>query len=197
LDIWDTEIANATSHALRSFEDGELAYLALTSKIEHPIRDRMAFHLHTKFAEDHFLIAREWRRVDIAVISPQGNPACLVELKAMYTFDALERRPWFVAPVDSDLKKISQYNLPSTNIFAVILGTHVHGTVSPEFTEVVKYADLIERAYSKNSRSQSIRDLALEAVRNLYADRIGFQGHLPAGSAFGLEVTMHWWLVRR
>jgi hypothetical protein len=196
LDSWDTEIACATSHALRSFAKDELAYLALTSKIEDPIRDRMAFHLHTKHAVDGYLTAREWERVDIAVISPDAKPACLVELKAIYTFDALERRPWFVGPVDSDLKKISQYKAPTENIFAVVLSTHVHGTVPPQYREVVKHSALIDRAYRKDSKSQSIRDRASEALSYLYGDRIRFQGDHSAGSAFGLEVTMHWCLVR-
>jgi hypothetical protein len=133
--------------------------------------------------------------VDIAVISPDAKPTCLVELKAIYTFDALERRPWFVGPVDSDLKKLSQYKLPIANIFAVLLCTHVLGTVPSEYREVVKYAALIDRASREDSKSQSIRDRALQALSYLYGDRIRFQGDLSAGSAFGLEVTMHWCLV--
>src|SRR5690348_7326338 len=105
---WDQEIAEAASEAFGAFALGELAYLALTSKIEHPIRDRMAFYLHSKFSGAGSIVAREWKRVDLAVIASDGKPSCLVELKACYTFDALEKEPWFLEPVSSDLVKIAR-----------------------------------------------------------------------------------------
>jgi hypothetical protein len=196
LDSWETEIGTATSHALRSFAENELAYLALTSKIESPIRDRMAFYLHIKYADEGYLIAREWQRVDLAVLSPDAKPACLVELKAMYAFDALARVPWFVEPVNADFIKISQHEVPSANIFGIILGTHVHATVPQEYREVVKYAELINRAYKQYVSSQIIRDRASAAVHDHYGTRIRLHGEHPAGSAFGLGVTILWWLVR-
>jgi hypothetical protein len=68
----------------------ELAYLALTSKIELPLRDRISFELHKKFSDTH-LICREWKsketksskRIDIAIVDKSNfKPVCLIELKA-------------------------------------------------------------------------------------------------------------------
>lgn len=64
----------------------ELAFLALTSKIELPIRDRLAYTLFRRLPE--LLVTREWRPVDLAVLSPDGKtPVLLLEAKALYTFN--------------------------------------------------------------------------------------------------------------
>ena len=54
----------------KSFAAGELAYLALTSKVELPIRDRLAWCLHTSLPNR--VVAREWKRCDLAVLDDDG-----------------------------------------------------------------------------------------------------------------------------
>ncbi|MGW0882552.1 hypothetical protein [Streptomyces sp. NPDC002671] len=44
----------------QSFEDGELAYLALTSQVENPVRDRVAYQLHRLLAGTRLDVGREW-----------------------------------------------------------------------------------------------------------------------------------------
>jgi hypothetical protein len=87
---WGAEIANATKDALSAMPNDELAYLALTTKSEGPMRDRIAFHLHKTHKESEFWVAREWKRIDLAFIGRSDRePICLVELKAIYTVDPL------------------------------------------------------------------------------------------------------------
>ena len=43
------QVADCLELAAKSFASGELAYLALTSKIERPLQDRLAWCLHTQF----------------------------------------------------------------------------------------------------------------------------------------------------
>ena len=43
------------------FSDNELAYLALTSKVEQPIRDRLAFALYGAIGEE-CVVSREWAK---------------------------------------------------------------------------------------------------------------------------------------
>lgn len=71
------------------FQENELAYLALTGKVENPFRDRLAFKLHRNLSPE-VVVAKEWRRVDIAILRSEV-PLALIELKAMYTFDPLIR----------------------------------------------------------------------------------------------------------
>ncbi|WP_431993677.1 hypothetical protein [Streptomyces albogriseolus] len=73
-----------------SYAPGELAYLALTSKPELTVRDRLAWTLQTRLAGA--VVAREWRNtagwIDLAVLDMAGHsPQALLELKAAYTFD--------------------------------------------------------------------------------------------------------------
>ncbi|GHI25544.1 hypothetical protein Shyd_69150 [Streptomyces hydrogenans] len=93
----------------RSFREGELAYLAMTSQIENPIRDRVAYEMHLRFRKTRLDVGREWtglyttgengerapRAVDLAVVekprhrSPYApTPAGVVEFKAVYAHEA-------------------------------------------------------------------------------------------------------------
>jgi len=83
------ELAEWLEAAAASFAPGELAYLALTSKIERPLQDRLAWLLHTR--PPALVVSREWRATDIAILSAGAeSPLVLLEAKAMYSFDV----PW-------------------------------------------------------------------------------------------------------
>ena len=71
-----------------SFEQGELAYLAVTSKVELPVRDRFAWELHRRLEDRSLLVAREWRRADLAVVR-EGDALVVIESTALYAFDVL------------------------------------------------------------------------------------------------------------
>ena len=87
----DQKIRSALDEIGDTFEENELAYLAVTSKIEHPFRDRLSFLLHKRYEAEGYLVAREWKRIDMAILNHEGEPLILIELKAMYTFDAIDR----------------------------------------------------------------------------------------------------------
>lgn len=84
------DIEEIISNISSKFQDNELAYLSLTSKIELPLRDRIAFELHKKYA-DTYLICREWKskenksldRIDLAIVDKSNSKLlCLIEFKA-------------------------------------------------------------------------------------------------------------------
>ena len=89
---WVERVADALTHLHSEFEKNELAYLALTSKIERQIVDRLAFSLHRKYGgADSVAIAREFtvskeiQRVDLAV-TVHEQPVLFLESKAMNYF---------------------------------------------------------------------------------------------------------------
>src|SRR5215218_1528708 len=93
----------------RRFDVDELAFLALTSKMELPLRDRLAYVLFRRLPQ--FLVAREWRRVDLAVLAPGDPPVpkMLLEAKALYTFDLVGDDAWirrYPDKVERDVKKL-------------------------------------------------------------------------------------------
>jgi hypothetical protein len=73
------EMKQELENALAAIEadPDELAYLALTSKPEFQIRDRLAYRLHHQLDEMNRRVAREWHRVDLALLD-QEKPLVLL-----------------------------------------------------------------------------------------------------------------------
>lgn len=103
----------------KTFKKNELAYLALTSKIELPFRDRLAFQIHKHFerqTQPMRCASREWKRFDLAILE-NGEPSCLIELKAMYAFDAFSEKgiSHYAECINSDIKKMTRWRNTSTS----------------------------------------------------------------------------------
>lgn len=181
-----------------SFAQDELAYLAMTSKVELPIRDRLAWSLHTVLWPD-WIVAREWGRTDLAVLhaSRPDEPALLLEAKAMYTFDeALTNKTRvYPAKVEADLKKVASRTLPDTLVFGLLLATHPHSPADPVLRRVVKYLPDVTRS-SREFGLETVRTMAKASVREQLS-RLGpvADGFLAAGEAFGVEVSIDYFLV--
>lgn len=81
-----------------NFQEDELAYLALTRKIEPPIRNKLSFRLHQLLHPQNLLVSREWEHLDIVVLKNR-KPRAIIEIKAMFTFDATDvkkdRKKWY------------------------------------------------------------------------------------------------------
>ena len=77
------------------FRPDELAYLALTSKPELAVRDRLAYRLHEKLKQDGSLVAREYhignrQHADIAILHGKDSgwtTKVLIELKVSSFFN--------------------------------------------------------------------------------------------------------------
>ena len=78
-----TDLVTALHEVAASYHEGELAFLAVTGNIELNVRDRLAYAL----SRPGHLAWREWLRFDVAVLSEEGRPLLLVELKACDTSD--------------------------------------------------------------------------------------------------------------
>lgn len=81
-------LKNIISSIHKNYQTDELAYLSLTSKIENPLRDKIAFELQKKLGDD-IIICREWTnfrknksKADIAILDITGKPECIIEFKA-------------------------------------------------------------------------------------------------------------------
>ncbi|MFC8946409.1 hypothetical protein [Streptomyces rochei] len=128
-----------------SFEDGELAYLALTSQIENPVRDRVAYAMHRRLKGTRLGVGREWtglfttgksgkparRSVDLAVVEKPRRrsrrvpqPHGVVEFKAFYAHDA--REPHQFNHIDRQVREDVEKSLTwewaiMGEVFAVVL----------------------------------------------------------------------------
>lgn len=192
------QLAKCLERGAESFAPGELAYLALTSKIERPLQDRLAWSLHTQLPG--LVVAREWRNTDIAVLSADGSsPEVLLEAKAMYSFDVASPHSRNAARypqmMQNDIAKARRLDPQGTaDVYALALVTHPHGQ-PPHLPYVIKYLDSIERAESatgsKRLQGMTVPTLGA-ALRPLGPVRTG---SLAGGAAFGVEVTVRYWLV--
>jgi len=180
------------------FEPDELAYLALTQKVELHFRDRLAWGLHKTLYPRGLVVSREWRRTDLAILGG-GLPLALVEAKALYTFDVhVEvKRAEYLARVTADLAKAAAL-APAADRYGLVLVTNVHGQIPAHLRErVVKYAHGINLAAKQLGSGDQVRAGAIQlwdaelAGLGLPVDHVAVR----AGCVWGLEVTVDAWLV--
>jgi hypothetical protein len=185
----------------RGFAPDELAFLALTSKIELPIRDRLGYALYRRLPE--LLVAREWRRVDLAVLArgDEAVPKMLVEATALYTFDLVGDDDWvrrYPDKVERDVKKLCAIKgLPSeTQLFALVLATHPTAPADAGLRPVAKYAPGVRNALAALGEARAVAHEAERSVRS-HLDHLGpiHGGDINAGAAYGVPVVVHYWLV--
>jgi hypothetical protein len=174
----------------------ELSYLAVTSKVAIPFCDRLAFLLHRNHFEAGYLVGREWDRVDLAIVAPAtGRPSILIEVKAAHTFDASRAAPWFVREIADDLVKARRLGGPETDVYVLLLVTHVAGRIEPRYERVIKYSAGINRAIDRLRGHELVLATAMQNLANIYDSRIVDHGQGGAGEAFGLAVSHFYWLI--
>ncbi|MEU9342053.1 hypothetical protein AB0D74_12650 [Streptomyces sp. NPDC048278] len=190
------ELITSLELGAKSFAPDELAYLALTSKVERPLQDRLAWALHTRLPE--LVVAREWRRCDIAVLNSDASlPLLLLEAKAMYSFDLVRKTSAadYAAKVKADLDKMRVLDKSgAADTYALVLATHPFSTPQ-NLPGVIKYDRDVRAALHKMPEDGIRRAAANAANRILGAFGPVRKGSLSGGSAFGTQVAVDYWLV--
>lgn len=185
----------------RLFAADELAFLALTSKVELPVRDRLAYALYQRLPRS--LVAREWKRVDLAVLAEDGKtPQMLLEAKALFTFDLIgdevwvDRYPMLVRKDVAALRARSDLT-EHTQLFALVLATHPLTPAGPHLREVAKYSRGVAKAIGALGTADAVFEQADAAVRAAVPDasEIVDNGRIPGGSAYGVQVDVPYWLI--
>jgi hypothetical protein len=184
-----------------AFDEDELAYLAITSKVENPIRDRLAYGLH-RALWPRAVVAREWFRTDLAILSPTTPPRALalVEAKATMTFDlayGMDDAHWVARAVRRDLEKSARLAIDGTEIFALVIVVHPDSPLPPSLgANIVKYLPGVARAFRTFQTAAKIRALAARSLRANFSS-LGplSRGSMSGGSAFGVGVSLDWWLL--
>ena len=200
-----SDLREILGHHLREiggrFEEGELAYLASTGKVEAAVRDRLAWRLHQQLGQD-VVVSREWplggaKRADVALLR-DSIPWAVVEFKALYAFDVhIEKnRGEYRERVRADLARAAEW-APQAEAYAVVLTTHVAGTIRPDLARVVKYAPGIGRALTQLGTADAVRSKALE----IWGQELATLGapveaiELDSGRVWGLDIVLDAWLV--
>jgi hypothetical protein len=93
-----------------------------------------------------------------------------------------------------DLAKSRAIAVASTEIFLLLLATHPCTEVPANLAHVVKYRTAINTNLSR-FRHVGVSTAAKKAVASWrLLGRRGRGGHFSAGEAFGVPVTVHYWL---
>lgn len=153
------DIENIISKIASNFQLNELAYLALTSKIELPLRDRIAFELHKKFSDTH-LICREWKskesnsskRIDIAIVDKSNfKPVCLIELKAQ---SVVRYEKEFTKHLINDLIKIRNLSKDdNVELYYIYFNNSINCEIVFEeiYQNSVKYIESVNKSIKSKS----------------------------------------------
>jgi hypothetical protein len=161
--------------------DGRLGYLTATSKVENPVRDMLAFHMHQQLAAGGFVVAREYpagngQRHDICVLGPSGEPAAEVEIKALYGLNVVNRadRLRYLGYHDADAVRLRQS--PAAG-FLMSLVTHPMAVIPAHLMAAMKYAGYHNRAAAGCAGS------AAELHERAQAWEGALQEHWPVAAA--------------
>ncbi|MDF1553138.1 MAG: hypothetical protein P1P84_08760 [Deferrisomatales bacterium] len=187
-----------------SFSDpNELAYLALTGKVETQIRDRLAFSLHCKLYST-YMIAREWNRCDLAILDKENSsPIAFIELKALHSADICNQKKWEKYKKKIEYDRIKSKNLaekhktPFPEIYTILLATHTINNISTDIGKISKYRKRINNALSKYEGHEAVRDLSCSRISNDYpSGEIVVCECYEGGSAWGIACEVLYWLLK-
>jgi hypothetical protein len=187
-------IADELTRTGKLFQPNELAYLALTGKVELPIRDKLAFNLYGNIHNQGCIVSREWKRCDLAIIKDK-RPVALIELKAMYTFNGQQNYLNAVKKmICSDLMKAKELADAPTDIYAILLATHPHEKIATELRGIVKYIGDVNKALDEAENKIRVNcDNAVSNAFSRFKDKVKL-GEIEAGECFGTKVSILYWL---
>jgi hypothetical protein len=195
-------LLNSIQELPSTFNENELAYLALTAKIENPIRDRIAYSMHRSKEINGLIVSREWKRRDLAILENSDadlNPLGVLEIKAMYSFDASEvasKRSQYIKLLYEDVSKAMKVATENTQIFFLLLVTHPHSYPPSSYSSVVKYWSQIRKSLTPpRTAQQTWRETSDYLSEHLPNDIESHHRLWNAGTAFGVKVEVGYWLL--
>ena len=196
------ELVKVIQESRELFGENELAYLSLTSKNESVIRDRIAYKLHLELKNS--IVAREHSikainsRIDLAVLE-NNDIKDIIELKSMYTFDAVDGLDKFIDSINRDFYKNSRLKSDTTSQFAIVIGTHPRSIPSEQYKDFVKYYNSIKRCMKKINNNTVLIDKMDNKLRNAFKqDKYEVKSlTIYAGNAFEVDVDICFWIIEK
>ena len=188
------------------FKKNELAYLALTGKIELPLRDKIAFSIQKEFLKD-FIVAREWThkenhaRFDIAIFDKYirdenieyNFPDYLIEFKAR-AVPGFQNS--YSTKVIKDFKKLLDSGDNDTIRYFVLFNTIITGKLRKSLNPAIdKYLRQIF-SFSEKKKINNYEQIRYEIEKNWnnYLKSNNLEKNrtqiieIEAGKFFGLSV---------
>ena len=200
-------------NSLNDFKDNELAYLCLTSKPEHVIRDRVALYLEGNTDSGVQAVSREWTsshgvgRTDLAIVdisNEKNAPELAVEFKVYGFLEELDRiKPRHKREMLSDIEKLRKLINGRKGIdgqhpvcYFVLVHQTLRDVVPSNLLGVVKYAGLSNKVLEDAKLSlQEMQNKCNARARCFLEDAGVFFGNgewvrIDAGEKWGIGVDL-------
>lgn len=172
------------------FKPHELAYLALTGKIESVIRDRLAYLLHIGGVFKPSVVNREWKKIDIAIVPKRhgGGLGVGIQLKAKSsTYIVVSEARSLRRAALEDLRKCRG---KVSKAYFLLIAPHFVGSPGRIFREIFKYRwEQVPESKVRNAVTGAFKGWHIVGSHN--------GKPLNAGKAFDMEVSLHYWLCKR
>lgn len=200
-DTLSEKICESIEAVPQGFCDNELAYLAATGKIESVFRDKIAFNLHNQ-NQTTLIVLREWRRIDIAIFANATDkiPRGLIEIKSAYSFDGCLGDGIFryFEYLKKDLSK-NRTRFSGVPLTAILIAAHLEDFPEDNpIIDILKYSQWHRKARAAFNQEEVKEKLlygAKETIKSVGFEQIK-QGKIPAGTAFGIPVTVFYWVLK-
>ena len=209
-------LEKAINAAITTFQQNELAFLALQGKIELQLRDKIAWYLQQKLPAGAMHVRKEFgivgrSKCDLALLDNNMNPLCLIEFKA-HSSATDEHKPstqsGYYAKCATDIAKMKdmekvlkqQLNLQSIQKFYVFFQTTHEGTLPSALlgnTMITYFNPNVIKGYNAlNNSGKNASDFIEEQWKNAGYNKFDVTGLFchqenSAGIYYGLDVKIH------
>jgi len=188
---WKNEINTIIKDFGKTFDENELAYLAITSKIEIPLRDNIAFHLQNNHSNK--IVCREWtspetrKRADIAIMNINGEVECIIEFKAHS--DMFDVTQWASEKnMGNDIKKSLLISNNPEVYFVLFINYITQLPTLPHHNNIIKYKGSIQRAIKLGYNRDTIIGEWDEALGNNGFEKKYEKVEIDGGSYYDSDV---------
>ena len=190
------ELADLTQKSLLNFDPNSLAYLAVTGKIELPVRDALGALLTKDFPQ--MTAAREYQRRDLVLLE-NGIPQLVVEGKLWISFEASvptklhhpNPKDGLVAAAQSDIEKMRNFRRDSE--CAIFISTVLFAAdirrLDKRHLPAVKYPNWHRRGLAGSDNLEVTHGIGVRAFRDAVSSFGSCaESRLFDGQVFGMPV---------
>ncbi len=184
------------------YNSNEVAYLALTAKVEATLRNKLAYRLQQRMMDEQttLQVARDWQDTDIAIITSSGQPEALIYLKSGYIPDETDANSsmigFYPKKVLDASQKSNQIGLDHTQTFAILFYTHQNKPVEEVYRKSVKHDNAFLRAFKQHNAKEMLESAKNNITNFFNAKNLPITHILiDAGTCWDVKVDIHTWLV--
>jgi hypothetical protein len=184
------------------YNPNELAYLALTSKVENTLRDKLTYRLQERLVAEHMnlLSTKEWQEADIAILTPDYKAEVLIFLKSGVTADETKANEsmigFYPKKAMEEAKKSREIVNEQTRIYLLLFYVHQNKTLNERYKKITKNNNAFQRAFKNGDSAQISAEAKAHithffSLHNLHPENT----IIEAGQYWDINVQIHSWLT--